>query len=651
MSSIQEKKSVRYSFKINSNRIKKFILNIKNKEKEKSETSFNSLIGLKDVLNYKIENLNIKMKDDNLSYFLEKYIDYNKSNKYLLLDKINNSHDNNLDSDFEKYKNTNAGIIDSTPVIMKGGKKNYTIDDEKLITYYSDAISIYKENINSGDVSDDIFLKNCFDKEVDKEVDNDICPIELFTFLKKEYDKYTISDRIKDENIYKITLYNYDDEKYTIKHLTNTTRNGPQKTELDFTHNGYNKNVVIAYEKNYIDNIHNLKNFFDKQKKYINNLNITELIIINDYTKKSCFDLYASYANAITREKNKEIYARLLNGNPIIEFYEDKKRNEAYYFGDSYYKQIFDVIGDFMFTKIIVNDLNDDDFIKYLNWLDKKKPQYNPFLYTFENINEYWNFIKYSKLERKEPNCVSIFKKKLTPAEWQCVLIIFANDINNIINNAPPTETDIYCYRGTTFDYVKLFENEQYEKIYNSSEKQIIINKGTYVSYRQGSFSVNSDISKEYTHNETTGETGNMYRVTIKKGTNVLYIPSLSFASKELEILHGGYAQFSVRGDFINPSFNNKKNKWGILSDLDKSFASVDIVMNGYNIPSPTEADLTNEELITLIQTKDIDIKRNLIDFEIDKFNIKISDKKYTYFINGIIHKIFERRRVGLSDM
>jgi len=89
-----------------------------------------------------------------------------------------------------------------------------------------------------------------------------------------------------------------------------------------------------------------------------------------------------------------------------------------------------------------------------------------------------------------------------------------------------------------------------------------------------------------------------MYRVTILPNIPVLYAASLSFASHEFELLHAGYAEFTNRGEVLK-SYNNKNNKWGILSNDEETFNSVDITLNRYNnnISQFNDTDKVNNEI------------------------------------------------------
>ena len=72
-----------------------------------------------------------------------------------------------------------------------------------------------------------------------------------------------------------------------------------------------------------------------------------------------------------------------------------------------------------------------------------------------------------------------------------------------------------------------------------------------------------------------------MYRAVIHKGVKVLYIAGLSFASHEFEILHASYGIFVDKKEPYL-CYNNKNNKYGILSYEEDQFKSALVGLAGY---------------------------------------------------------------------
>ena len=340
----------------------------------------------------------------------------------------------------------------------------------------------------------------------------------------------------------------------------------------DFSHNGYNKDIVQAYEKNFIDNIRFLPQFIEEQYDHISRMTITDKIVINDYTKKSCFHFYLAYASKLISEEGLEEIMKKdgnwITGYKIDEWYDDPYNTtpQLYGFGDSFFKQILEVIGINRFNSKIITELKHNEYDQA----------------NVTTIKDYWKFLIENNIERVGPNDISIFEKELTRKEWDKVMRKFITDIDEIIAKAPPTKSVIYCYRAVSFDYIDLHLRDD---ILNISGPEIYrINEGTYINTRIGSLSLNYDSSVRYlkTNEKTKRKTGTMYRAYIMDGVKVLYIPSLSYASDEFEILHGSYGIFVDKKENYK-CYNNKKNKYGILSYEDDQFNSAIVGLAGYS--------------------------------------------------------------------
>ena len=411
------------------------------------------------------------------------------------------------------------------------------------------------------------------------------------------YKNYESSERNADKEIINLEKNENDrhklDDFKKIKDVSNPILYTSKELQInDFTHNGYNKSIVQAYENKYIKNIENLKIFIKEQEEFIKGLTYTEIIIINDYTKKSCFDLYSAYAYSITRTRDDEErlnYQRIVDGSGLKNYTGD------FMFGDSYYKQIFDYIGGESFTYYVIYSKNNNILIdNFLTWIHKNKDiKQDFFKYYFKDIEDYWNFLIDQNLERPDPNSESIFKSVFKLSDWQVILINFIKDIDVIIKKAPETTHDIYCYRGTTFDYIEEEKDDSGSiyTVHDNRSRQYEVKRGIYTSIRPGSLSINFESALKYTVDDK-GNKGNLYRAVILKGIKVLYIASLSYASHEFEILHSPFASFCFKG-VREKSFNNRYNKWGILSNDDEGFDSIDIVLSGYIKPIEIDSQIS----------------------------------------------------------
>jgi hypothetical protein len=541
-----------------------------------------------------------------------------------------------IDNIFNKYKKTNNGILydnndDDDDDMKKGGstfsfieminpnKKEGQTFFNTLSTAFNTyqviftGINDYSNKLNICD-TDDIteyykdeivdgvficsYLKSLFDKKKYHNMDN------YYLYITGNDDSYFDGSIISDD-LHRLIKENYTysediktiicdkDKKYKKSELEDSYKfiNDPRYTDkkeikLDFSYHQYNKDIVTAYERNYIENFQNLQEFLKRQEIYVNGLSLANKIIINDYTKFDCFRFYKSYVNSYTFADIS--YAKYIDGRWIKDHYVDETDRvtkiiyKKFCFGDSLYKQIIDVIGILEFNSIIhgidKSKINEKiikgsvEYIKLVKSLIQEKGRF------YENIDDYW---LNNNNERKDYNEISIFADKLDNVTWHYIMIQFIQDLNEIISKAPRTITPIYCYRGTTFDYVILKKKEEVLEDHAAVSANIKIPAGTYTSVRIGSFSINFNASKVYTV-DYEGKQGNMYRVTILPDIPVLYAASLSFASHEFELLHAGYAEFTNRGEVLK-SYNNKNNKWGILSNDEETFDSVDITLNRYN--------------------------------------------------------------------
>lgn len=486
--------------------------------------------------------------------------------------------------------------------LLKNYIKDITQDDEKIV--FKLAISLGYGDVTSNLKIDDILI-NYYLNNKNKLPDHNkgfsgiktaILGDYLDTYIKNNNKKKEIvTNTLKYDNhgkfeLSKLEIVGKDPNNitsYTIgSSIVQYKHEGENAWVQDFSHNGYNKDIVQAYEKNFIDNIQYLPEFIKKQYEHIGRMSITDKIVINDYTKKSCFHFYLAYASKlISREGLIEIMKKdgnWIDGYKIDEWYDDPHNTtpQLYGFGDSFFKQILKVIGIKRFNSKIITELKHHEYEEA----------------NVTTIIEYWDFLKKKRIERVDPNDISIFKDELTPEEWDKVMREFITDIDEIIAKAPPTESIIYCYRAVTFDYIDLHLRDEILNI--GGPKVYRTDKETYINTRIGSLSLNYDSSVRYlkTDEKTKRKTGTMYRAYIMDGVKVLYIPSLSYASDEFEILHGSYGIFVDKKENYK-CYNNKKNKYGILSYEDDQFNSAIVGLAGYsdNIKSETFEEISSK--------------------------------------------------------
>jgi hypothetical protein len=248
-------------------------------------------------------------------------------------------------------------------------------------------------------------------------------------------------DSNKIQSIKEITiLYN---PRYEYENVERIIDNDMEnKLDKRYIYRDYNKDIVLAYEKNFAEdrNITAIQNFIAKQKTYLEGLSIREKKIIQDYTKPESFDYYKYYKNISDSD-------RYIPGWRTNNF-----------FGDSFYHQI--------------HELKD---IRGFN------AELQPHQIAIMNSP--------NRLQANDQTEIV-----LNDNQWQMVLEKFMKDLNEIILKAPPVEEEIYCYRGVSAQYITggpLQEQNLLELI------QGIPKVRSFVSNRLGSFSVDFNTSKK----------------------------------------------------------------------------------------------------------------------------------------------------------
>ena len=514
-----------------------------------------------------------------------------RSNQHIINIKLSARDSFKANKALMEYKKTNNGILYFENNLKKGGNAVFhdqiTVDD----AYYEaedrvDDINKYNRNINHTNLIRE--LKQIYeqeDKTIYKNIDNFYMKNLIY---EDDYDSESKTMPIKlqkalecnSQGAGKILTITHDyDRKYEYdKLLKAPVFSKKEDVQLDFRCHAYNFGVVTAYEKYYYDNFTNLQNFLQEQYDFIAKMSITDKIIINDYTKKYAFQLYTTYIWAGDNITNgtwlSDNYKRDIDKKNTGDIETNSNYDDTFTefgFGDSFYKQIFDVIGAEEFNNIIGHD---------------KK---------YKSIADYWD----TNAKRVECTEKSKFADKLTADLWAKVIDKFIEDISEILSQAPAPKTEIYCYRGVSDHYVR---NCKETKIIQLSPTTGVTSEVKhFTNLRFGSFSINYNSSRRYATNSDKNKNGNMYRVTILPGVRVLYIASLSFASDEFELLHNRFGVFAALVGGIQKCYNNKDNKFGILSHDADSFDNVDIVFNGYTDVQITTTDANGQ--ITLLNS------------------------------------------------
>jgi hypothetical protein len=293
--------------------------------------------------------------------------------------------------------------------------------------------------------------------------------------------------------------------------------------KLDFSNSGYNEDIVKAFEYAYIQNEENRQSFINEQYNFIDkNLSIKERIILNDYTKKNSFALYTAY---VSRGTDEDWFKK----------YKTENREKAFCFGDSFFYQIWSEFKNDFYTMLNI----DPNLLKE---------------HGTEIFDKYWEIQNYKRIKCFD---LSLFHESFNKEQWEQILKKFIEDINSIILKAPKTKSELYCYRGV---------NKHYIHSYSDPLSNI------FISGRFSSFSLNFNKSFGYYKSFEDSSNKCMYKTVIKANVNVLFLPRVSFAPDELEILTPIntvfiYEKQDSGADIpMRECHNNRNNKYGICS-------------------------------------------------------------------------------------
>lgn len=360
----------------------------------------------------------------------------------------------------------------------------------------------------------------------------DVIPKRLADFIRTNTNDtiYYLQINLNNKYTYNMNAVHSYDNKYNIK--------------LRFDHMGYNEDIVKAFENDFIKNEEIRQKFIADQNSFIDALPRRDKIIINDYTKKRSFIFYSYFINKGSDTQWIETYNHI---------------HEAYCFGDSFYYQIWKKYPDKFIRTLKINK---DYFLPFKptsQGIVASKVQ-GTLVFTLPDFNYYWKHV----INRTKYNAVSVFKDILTQEEWEIVLAEFINDVNHLILSSPVLNDDLFCYRGVANHY-----------IHGGSASSSISN--IFVSTRLSSFSFNFDKSYEYYNSsDNTNNTNKcIYKTIIKKGVNVLFIPKLSLATDEIEILTPlntliVYEKTASGNPMpLYTCYNNRHKKYGICSFCD----------------------------------------------------------------------------------
>jgi|LakMenEpi03Aug12_release.lakeMendotaPanAssembly.Ray.scaffolds.fasta_scaffold00546_60 hypothetical protein len=371
------------------------------------------------------------------------------------------------------------------------------------------------------------------------------------------------------------------EEKFEITNLqTNGVRkfNGNRGNILRYTYDAYNYNedIVIDFERKLYENQEYITEFMTKQNDFIDtNLTPGERWTIRDYTSYTANPFYGAYKTS-----------KILKTSDWFNRYKVDAKNYIMNFDNAYLPQI----------------------LKYI----KSKREFNALeTYINDNLETLVNIVSdYGELsldERYSRDVADVRNKILfTQEDWEKILDIFEEDVNNIIKKMPTPEKPIYCYRGVTYHYVSL---DAWDARVDAMGGNPDYSLNCYYLSRITSLSLDFDKAKFFYESLDSGRHVNpdkhLYRAVIMPGCNMLFVSSLSALPEEYEIILPTYSlvldakgwndqlttpalkkldeyqnAFNVR-TLDRIKYNNRTNVNGICGRKQDKLISSDIVIIG----------------------------------------------------------------------
>jgi hypothetical protein len=355
------------------------------------------------------------------------------------------------------------------------------------------------------------------------------------------------------------------EEKFEITTLNQKgarLRKGNQGNILSYTYNAreYNEDIVIDFEKNLIEHQGDINSFMEEQNNFIEStLTPEERWTIRDYTSYSANPFYGAYKTSKLQH----------NENWFIEY--KVKNSLGMLFDNAYLPQI----------------------LKYI----KDKPEFNVLETNINtNLSTLVNIVRYPGDQSLDERYSNLF----TQNDWEIILNMFEEDVNNIIKKMPTPKKPIYCYRGVTHHYVTL-------DAWDARKEEYSLN--CYYLSRITSLSLDFKKAKDFYNSldDKKNENPNkhLYRAVIMPGCNMLFVPSLSAVPNEYEIILPTYSlvldakgwnnQITIpavqnydayQGAFNTRAldrikYNNRTNEYGVCGRKDDKLISSDIVIIG----------------------------------------------------------------------
>ena len=458
-------------------------------------------------------------------------------------------------SKFFKFVKGGASLLDPDAGITEDVNREYNV--------FNDFIN------NNPDVHERIRLENLIDNigATGNATDNIIINRRNLPNLQN----FIIANRRIDDNPENITI-NFG-QRYDFTRNNIVQQGADVYYQLQYNHVGYNKNIVELFQKNFIDNYRNIQSLIARHNAYIATLSVYKKCTINDYTNPNAYRFYSIYFKS-----------GLLNW---LDIYTGAARDTR-----GVDRPILAEVNQFIFG---------DAFLRQIQaWND---------IFNFSNHTSY-NAIK-AKIDNRLNNARKTVHDRsdfhdLSQDAWNEILILYEHSLHEIIIGAPTSDTEIYCYRGVSRHVI---ENQ-------SAISDPTVSLQCYYTSRITSFSISFDCADSfyttyyhYPHDNVPPDAC-IYRTTIMRGSNMLFIESLTTCQAEYEIItptntvivdpqgfDGDSSSSSALPslvDYINDNrnlkYNNIENRFGISGKTHDIIKSIDIIIVG-TPPQPPPRD------------------------------------------------------------
>lgn len=520
------------------------------------------------------DNYEYDDKDTEIANYNKKKIQYNKYNKdltfYLKEISLDNANDIEINNDYLNLEILNdiilklypdANISDKLTSKFKFKKGGASLLDDDVSNRVRDEYNIFNNFImNRATLTQRTRLENI--------IDNIGATGNITDITIMGSNLTNLRDFIRDNNSsnYQKNININIGNSYVFSSNNDVPCSGTNLSyQLHYQHKDYNKNIVEAFQKNFIDNHQDIQALIRLHNIYISLLPSPYRCTINDYTNPNGYRFYSKYFKS-NRPNWLEIYTGIAIDTDRNRHIPAENDTNQFRFGDAFLPQIKEYCDNLQqrrpSTPLIHAKL--ERIIPVLN------SRLNSARYPIDNLSDFYNILHQD--------------------DWNEILKIFEIGLNNIIILAPTIDKEIYCYRGADRHVI---ENQHSTQPPYSSLQ-------CYQTSRITSFSISFDCAKNFYYSEgstdytTVSPEACIYRTTIMRGAKMLFIEQLTTCQTEYEFITPSNTviidPYNLRLPTLNQyianhstniKYNNIDNRFGISGKLYDQIQSIDIIIIG----------------------------------------------------------------------